>query len=198
MYLIAGLGNPGREYEHTRHNSGFDALDVLADRLGIPVIKRANKGLIGAGYLGGEKVLLLKPQTYMNRSGESIRECLDYYKLDPQQSLIVIYDDIDLEVGALRIRKSGSAGGHNGMKDIINHVGGQDFVRVRIGVGAREGNRVLADHVLSPVRPDEREKMEEGIRAAADAVEIIVSQGADKAMNQVNRKKKSPAKDGED
>ena len=130
MYIIAGLGNPSREYAHTRHNVGFDTIDILADKNNISVDTVKFRALIGKGIIGGEKVILVKPQTYMNLSGESLREAVDYFKIDPSQGLIVIYDDIYLEPGNIRIRKSGSAGGHNGMKSIINRLGTQDFARV--------------------------------------------------------------------
>ena len=134
MYIIAGLGNPTREYEKTRHNVGFDTIDVLADKLNTSVDEKKFKGLYGKGIIAGEKVILLKPQTFMNLSGESVREAADFYKVDPEH-IIVIYDDISLDVGQLRIRKKGSAGGHNGIKNIIAHLGTQEFPRIKVGVG---------------------------------------------------------------
>ena len=138
MYVIAGLGNPGREYEGTRHNVGFMTLDALADKYNIDVREKAFKGLIGKGVIEGNKVILVKPQTYMNLSGECIRQVMDYYKVDPSE-FIVIYDDISLVPGGIRIRKKGSAGGHNGIKNIIAHLGTQEFPRIKIGTGAPAG-----------------------------------------------------------
>ena len=147
MYLIAGLGNPGKQYENTRHNAGFMALDALADQLGTSIEEKKHKALCGKGLIGGEKVILLKPQTFMNLSGESIRAAADFYKVDPDH-IIVIYDDISLEPGQLRIRKKGSAGGHNGIKSIIAHLGTQEFPRIKVGVGAKPDRMDLADYVL--------------------------------------------------
>ena len=145
MYIIAGLGNPGKKYENTRHNIGFITLDYLAERHDIQINKIKHKALVGEGRISGQKVLLVKPQTYMNLSGESLREVMDYYKVDIED-LIVIYDDIDLPAGTVRIRKKGSAGTHNGMRSIVQHLG-QDFPRIRMGIGnERKGD--LADFVL--------------------------------------------------
>ena len=135
MYVIAGLGNPKREYENTRHNVGFDVIDAIASKYGIRVIERKHKALVGRGYIDGMKVVLAKPQTFMNLSGESIREIIDYYKVDPQSELVVVCDDISLELGQLRIRKKGSAGGHNGLKNIIAQLGTDGFARIKMGVG---------------------------------------------------------------
>ena len=183
MYIIAGLGNPTREYEKTRHNVGFDTIDVLADRLNTSVDEKKFKGLYGKGIIAGEKVILLKPQTFMNLSGESVREAADFYKVDPEH-IIVIYDDISLDVGQLRIRKKGSAGGHNGLKSIINHAGTQKFKRVRVGVGANEGN--LVNHVLGKFSKGERVLAEQGIKDAASAVEVMILEDINTAMNKFN------------
>ena len=148
MYIIAGLGNPTREYEKTRHNVGFEVIDVLADRLGTTVEEKKFKGCYGRGIIGGQKVLLLKPQTFMNLSGESVRAAADFYKVDPEH-IIIVYDDISLDVGQLRIRKKGSAGGHNGIKNIIAHLGTQEFPRIKVGVGDKPKKMDLADYVLS-------------------------------------------------
>ncbi len=188
MYLIVGLGNPTREYEHTRHNAGFDAVDMLAEKWNIAVEEKKYKGLCGKGAAGGERVLLLKPQTYMNLSGESVRAAADFYKIDPDH-IIVMYDDIDLDVGKLRVRAKGSAGGHNGIKNIIAHLGTQEFPRVRIGVGAKPDRMDLADYVLGRFSQVERGVMEDAFREAADAAEAIVEDGIDAAMNRFNRKK---------
>ena len=186
MYLIAGLGNPTREYDKTRHNVGFSVIDVLADRYNIDVSDRKHKALCGRGVIEGEKVLLLKPQTFMNLSGESIREAVDFYKVDPETEFLVIYDDISLAPGHLRIRKKGSAGGHNGIKNIILHLGTQVFPRVRVGVGEKPEGYDLADYVLGHFQGDEKKLMEEAYDRAAAAVVEILTDGPDKAMNDFN------------
>ena len=188
MYIIAGLGNPSNEYAKTRHNAGFDTIDLLADKLGISITEKKHRAYCGKGMIGTEKVLLLKPQTFMNNSGESLRDAADFYKVEPEQ-ILVIYDDISLEPGQLRIRMKGSAGGHNGIKSIIAHLGTQDFPRIKIGVGAKPERMDLADYVLSRFSPSEREKMEESFREGAEAVITFLQDGADAAMNRYNRKK---------
>lgn len=188
MYIIAGLGNPTKEYEKTRHNAGFDTIDVLAGKHGIQVTERKHRAFCGKGLIGGERVLLVKPQTFMNASGESLREAADFYKVPPEQ-IIVIYDDISLGVGQLRIRTKGSAGGHNGIKSIIAHLGSQDFPRIKIGVGAKPDRMDLADYVLSSFSQTDRQVMEDAFQEAADAVEFMLADGADAAMNRYNRKK---------
>lgn len=185
MYLIAGLGNPTREYEKTRHNVGFDTIDVLADRINTDVAERKFKGLYGKGMLGGEKVILLKPQTFMNLSGESVRAAADFYKIPPDH-IIVIYDDISLDVGHLRIRTKGSAGGHNGIKNIIAHLGTQDFPRIKIGVGGKPPRMDLADYVLSRFPAEERKIMETAFKDAAEAAGVLIAEGPDAAMNRFN------------
>ena len=185
MYVIAGLGNPGKQYEGSRHNVGFMTLDQLADRFGIDVKERAHKALIGKGVIEGNKVILVKPQTFMNLSGESIRAVLDYYKVDPSE-LIVIYDDISLEPGALRIRKKGSAGGHNGIKNIIAHLGTQEFPRIRVGVGEKPERMDLADYVLGRFSKGEQEMMETAYRDGAAAAVSMLTEGIDAAMNHFN------------
>ena len=189
MYVIAGLGNPGREYEGTRHNVGFMTLDALADKYNIDVREKAFKGLIGKGVIEGNKVILVKPQTYMNLSGECIRQVMDYYKVDPSE-FIVIYDDISLGVGQIRIRAKGSAGGHNGIKNIIAHLGGQVFPRIKVGVGEKPPKWDLADYVLGHFSKEEQEQMEEGYEHAVCAVKEIVTGNIEAAMNEYNRKKK--------
>lgn len=188
MYIIAGLGNPSKEYEKTRHNAGFDTIDLLAEKLGIDLTEKKHRAYCGKGMIGTEKVLLLKPQTFMNNSGESLRDAADFYKVEPEQ-ILVIYDDISLEPGQLRIRMKGSAGGHNGIKSIIAHLKTQDFPRIKIGVGAKPERMDLADYVLSRFSPAEREKMEESFREGAEAVITFLQDGADAAMNRYNRKK---------
>ena len=140
MYAIVGLGNPEKKYDKTRHNIGFDVIDELASQMGVQVNTRRHKALCGIGMIGNEKVILVKPQTYMNNSGESVREVMDFYKLDPQQEIIIIADDISLDVGKIRIRAKGSAGGHNGLKSIIAHTGTQNFKRIKVGVGENQGD----------------------------------------------------------
>lgn len=189
MYIIAGLGNPTKQYEKTRHNAGFEVIDYLSEKYQIPVKQAGYKALYGSGYIEGQKVILLKPQTYMNLSGESIRACIDFYKIDPEEELIVIYDDISLAPGQLRVRKKGSAGGHNGIKNIILHLGDQKFPRVRVGVGEKPAEYNLADYVLGHYSQEDRKLMEEAFKEASDAVVTILKDGTDAAMNQFNGKK---------
>ena len=190
MFLIAGLGNPGRQYEKTRHNMGFDTIDELVDRHRIPQGGIAHKAMYGKGMIAGEKVLAVKPLTYMNLSGESLREWVNYYKLDPETEMVVIYDDIDLDPGQIRIRKKGSAGGHNGIKSIIAQLGTQNFYRIKVGVGAKPRGWDLADYVLGRFSSDERIAVDKAICDAADAVEMILRDGIESAMNHYNRKNK--------
>lgn len=189
MYLIAGLGNPARQYEHTRHNIGFDAITYLADRYHIVMNTKKFQGICGSGVIEGQKVLLLKPQTYMNLSGNSVGEAANFYKLDPATEVIVIYDDIALDPGFIRVRKKGSAGGHNGIKDIIAHLGTQEFQRIRIGVGEKPKDYDLADYVLGRFTAEDRKKVEEAMEQAADAVSLMVQERTDEAMNLYNKKK---------
>lgn len=190
MFLIAGLGNPGKDYENTRHNAGFGAIDAIAEAYGIHVNEIKHKGILGKGVIAGEKVILLKPQTYMNLSGESIREVAEYYKLDPETEVIVLCDDIALETGALRIREKGSAGGHNGLKNIILHLHTENFIRVRIGVGAKPGDGDLVNHVLGHFTGDDAALMKETEKTIVKAVECMLSEGPQKAMSLYNTKKK--------
>lgn len=188
MYIIVGLGNPDRQYQNTRHNIGFDVIDVIADKNNITVKERKHKALIGKGIVGGKKAVLVKPQTYMNLSGESVREVIDFYKADEKSELIVISDDISLDVGQIRIRKKGSAGGHNGLKNIILHLGHDEFQRVKMGVGQKPEGYDLVDYVLGHFPKEEREIMDESAKRAADAVEVMIAEGADAAMNMYNKK----------
>ena len=190
MYIIAGLGNPDGRYENTRHNVGFEVIDILADRMGICADEKKHRALCGRGVLEGQKVILLKPQTYMNLSGESVRAAADFYKEEPK-NIIVIYDDISLEPGQLRIRGKGSAGGHNGIKNIIAHLGTQEFPRVKVGIGEKPKGMDLADYVLSHFSQGERESMREAYKEAAEAVAVMVGQGIDEAMNRFNGIKKA-------
>ncbi len=186
MYIICGLGNPGRDYESTRHNMGFLCLDTLASRLGISINKLKFRALIGEGFVGGEKVVLVKPQTYMNLSGESLREVAAFYKPE-HDHLMVIYDDIDLEPGAVRVRKSGSAGTHNGMRSVIYQLQYDDFPRVRIGIG-RPGQIPLEKYVIGRWTEEERPLLADAVSRAADAARLYVEKGIDAAMNEYNRK----------
>ncbi len=186
MYVIAGLGNPGRKYEGTRHNSGFAALDILAERYRIPVASERMKGLCGSGLIDGEKVLLVKPQTYMNLSGECIREIVSWYRIDPEKELIVLYDDISLAPGMLRVREKGSAGGHNGMKNIIAMLGTQTFKRVRIGVGETPEGFSQIDWVLGRFPLGQRADMLDAYDRASQAAAALVTQPAAEVMNRFN------------
>lgn len=186
MYIIVGLGNPGNKYNNTRHNAGFCGIDALAKANNISVTEEKHKALIGKGIIGGEKVILAKPQTFMNLSGESVRALVDYYKIDEKTELIVLYDDISLAPGQLRIRKKGSAGGHNGIKNIILHLGHEVFARVKIGVGEKPSGYDLADYVLGHFAKEEKDIMEEAFEKAAEATVCIMADGADKAMNRFN------------
>lgn len=189
MFLIVGLGNPGRQYEHTRHNVGFDVMDALADKYNISISEKKNRALCGKGVIGGQKVVLAKPQTYMNLSGESVAELLHYYKLDPESEMLVIFDDISLAPGGIRIRKKGSAGGHNGIKNIIAQTGTQNFMRVKVGVGEKPKGWDLADHVLGRFDAADRERVETAIGDAVAATELVLSGEIDAAMNEFNGKK---------
>ena len=193
MYIIAGLGNPGKKYEHTRHNVGFDVMDVLAEKYNIRMDEKKYKAICGKGMIGSEKVVLVKPQTFMNLSGESIAEAVNFYKVDPASELLVIFDDISLAPGQLRIRAKGSAGGHNGIKSIIAHLGTQEFPRVRVGVGEKPPRMDLADYVLGHFSQGEGKIMEDAVKEAADAVMEAVEEGIDHAMNSHNRKKDGQA-----
>lgn len=190
MYIIAGLGNPDRQYEGTRHNVGFEVIDALADKYNISVDTKKHRALIGKGTINGQKVILAKPMTYMNLSGESIISLTEYYKVDTKQELIIIYDDVSLDVGQLRIRAKGSAGGHNGIKSIIAHLGSQVFPRIKVGVGEKPPKYDLADYVLGHFSKAERELMEEGYANAVHAVGMMVDGELQAAMNEYNRKKK--------
>jgi len=187
MYIIIGLGNPDLRYAATRHNIGFDAITRISDDYDIPLDFRKHKALCGRGYIGGEKVVLAQPQTYMNLSGESVRELIDFYKVSNEE-IIVIYDDISLEVGQLRIRGKGSAGGHNGIKNIIQHLGTDEFPRIKIGVGDKPKDWDLADHVLSRFPKEEEPIIREALGKTSDAVKTIITNGMAAAMNIYNRK----------
>lgn len=190
MFIIAGLGNPDEKYQGTRHNVGFDVVDRLAEKYQIAVDTKKHRALIGKGVIEGQKVLLVKPQTYMNLSGESIRSLVEYYKIDPEEELLVIYDDISLEVGQLRIRRKGSAGGHNGIKNMIAQLGTDTFQRIKVGVGEKPKGYDLAAYVLGHFHGEDLELMEEGYEKAISATEEILKGEIDAAMNEYNRKVK--------
>lgn len=184
MYAIIGLGNPEKKYDKTRHNIGFDVIDELASQTGVQVNTKRHKALCGVGQIGSEKVILVKPQTYMNLSGESVRAVMDFYKLDPTKDIIVIADDISLPTGKIRIRAKGSAGGHNGLKSIIAHAGTDQFTRIKVGVGANQGD--LVKHVLGKFSKGERKIVDDAVRNAASASEVIVMYDVQTAMNKFN------------
>lgn len=196
MYIIAGLGNPGKKYENTRHNIGFITLDLLAERNDIKINKIKHKALVGEGRISGQKVLLVKPQTYMNLSGQSLREVMSYYKEDVSR-LIVIYDDIDIPMGSVRIRKKGSAGTHNGMRSIVYDLQSDQFPRIRIGIG-KERRSDLRDFVIGGFSKEEKEPLENAVRRATAAAECIVEKGIDKAMNEYNIRQKAAEKKDDD
>lgn len=184
MYIIVGLGNPGKQYENTRHNMGFLAVDLLAEKYNIEVNKVKFKALVGEGRIAGQKVLLVKPQTYMNLSGEAVRQAMDFYKIDPEE-LIVIYDDIDIPTGTFRIRKKGSPGTHNGMRNIFQHIQTNDFPRIRVGIGSGKKDN-LAGYVTGGISKSEQEILADVLKSSADAAACIIEKGIDKAMNEYN------------
>ncbi|ROR31889.1 PTH1 family peptidyl-tRNA hydrolase [Mobilisporobacter senegalensis] len=187
MYIIVGLGNPTREYAATRHNIGFDAITRIADDHNISLDMKKHKSLCGKGVINGEKVILVQPQTYMNLSGEAIRELKDFYKVDNDE-FIIIYDDISLDVGQIRIRPKGSAGGHNGIKSIINHLGTNEFPRIKVGVGDKPKGWDLADYVLGRFSEEENTVIREVLKKTSEACACMVTEGLDVAMNQFNKK----------
>ncbi len=191
MYIIAGLGNPGLRYAHTRHNAGFEAVERLGEKYRISISTKKFQALCGTGVIEGQKVLLLQPQTYMNLSGESIRAACDFYKIDPEEELIVLYDDISLAPGQLRVRKKGSAGGHNGLKSIIAHLGTQSFLRIKIGVGEKPPGYDLADYVLGHFEKETWPEMEEAFERAAQAAARLLYEDPERVMNEFNIKTKT-------
>ncbi|MDD6133362.1 MAG: aminoacyl-tRNA hydrolase [Selenomonadaceae bacterium] len=188
MKIVAGLGNPGSEYEKTKHNVGFMFVDALAEKLGVTDWKDKFDAKIGEARIGAEKVLLVKPQTYMNESGQAIGPLMNFYKLGAED-LIVVHDDMDIPAGTIRIRKKGSAGGHNGIKSVLAHVGDEHFARVRIGIGRPIPGWTVVNHVLAPFVPEDVPKIDEAIKYLVPAVECMVTDDVDKAMNQYNPKK---------
>ncbi len=189
MKLVAGLGNPGRDYAGTRHNIGFGVIARISDKYNIPLTGKEHKAICGKGMIGGEKVILAQPQTFMNLSGECVRSLVDYYKLE-SEDIIIAYDDIDLEVGQLRIRSKGSAGGHNGIKNIISHLGTNEFPRVKVGVGGKPEGGDLVRHVLGRFSREDEKMIGEVLDVAVEAVETILSDGVEAAMNRYNAKRK--------
>lgn len=185
MKVMIGLGNPGKKYEETRHNAGFMAIDTISEKWGIPVTQNKFRALVGEGRLEGEKVLLVKPQTYMNLSGESVAEILHFYKLIPDE-LVVIFDDLDLPTGQLRLREKGSAGGHNGIKSMIQHLGTQEFKRIKVGIGRPEPGRSVSDYVLQTFPAAERKAIDEAVSLAAEAAAMWVKEPFLKVMNHYN------------
>ena len=192
MYIIVGLGNPGKKYENTRHNMGFIAVDLLAEKYGIKVDKIKFKALVGEGRIAGQKVLLVKPQTYMNLSGQSVMEVMNFYQEDIE-NLIVIYDDIDIPTGTIRLRKKGSAGTHNGMRNIVYLLQEDGFPRIRVGIGS-ESKVDLIHYVTSGVTKKEKDLLEDALTRAADAAACIVEKGIEKAMNEYNIRPKKEEK----
>lgn len=186
MRLIVGLGNPGRQYEHTRHNVGFDTIDELSKRLNIPLSQSKWKGLYGIGQASGQKVLLLKPLTFMNLSGEAVRAVIDYYQIEIED-LLIIYDDLDLPVGKIRLRQKGSPGGHNGIKSIVAHLGTQEFNRIRIGIDRPEPGVSIIDYVLGRFRPDESAAIQAALEKSAEACEAWLTLPFLQVMNQYNK-----------
>lgn len=191
MYIIAGLGNPGLKYNRTRHNVGFDVIDLLAERHGVKMHDNRAKGLVGNCTIKGKKVLLLKPMTYMNASGTAVKASVDFYKANPTTQLIVISDDVSLPAGMIRIRKKGSAGGHNGLKDIIAKCGTEEFMRIKIGVGEKPENKDMVKHVLGKPNRWDRKRLEAAYERVIEALDLLVTGEADKAMNLYNAKKET-------
>ena len=185
MYLIVGLGNPENEYAHTRHNMGFDTINQIAKNNNIQITKNKFKGLCESTIIQNQKVILLKPQTYMNLSGESVKEVAEFYNLKPEE-IIVIYDDIDIEKGHIKIRKKGGAGSHNGMKSVVEELQSIDFARIRVGIGQPEFKSDMINYVIGKVSQEEQEILQQGVEKAAKAVEEILKNGIDIAMNKFN------------
>lgn len=186
MYIIAGLGNPGRQYAGTRHNMGFNVVTRIADDYKMQITIKEHKALCAKGFIGGQKVLLALPQTYMNLSGESIRELVNYYKIDPETELMVIYDDISMDVGRIRMRAKGSSGGHNGIKNIIAELGTDVFPRMKVGVGEKPKGWDLADYVLGRFSDEENEVMRRMLAKGSDACRDFILYGIQEAMNRYN------------
>ena len=187
MYLIVGLGNPESEYAHTRHNMGFDTINELAKNNNINITKTKFKALYETGIIQNEKVILLKPQTYMNLSGEAIKEARDFYNVKPEE-IIVIYDDIDIEKGKIKLRKKGGPGSHNGMKSVVQELNTTDFIRIRVGIGQPEFKSDMINYVIGNVPEEEQKILQQGTKKAAEAIEEILKNGIDIAMNKFNQR----------
>lgn len=190
MFVIVGLGNPEKKYEGTRHNIGFAVIDALADKYNISIKDKKHKALCGIGVIEGVKVMLVKPLTYMNLSGDSVADVMNFYKLDPEEDMLVVYDDISLAPGNIRVRKKGSAGGHNGIKSIIARCGTQNFMRVKVGVGEKPEGWDLADHVLGHFSDEDSRQVREAVDDAIGAIVMMSRGDVDQAMNNYNAKKK--------
>lgn len=185
MYLIIGLGNPESDYANTRHNMGFNVINKLSEKYNIEVKKDKFKALFGSGVIEGEKVILVKPQTFMNLSGESVQEFVNFYKI-PLENVLIIYDDVDIEPGKVRIRKNGSAGGHNGMKSIVSHLSSEKFPRVRVGIGKPHGQKDMIAHVIGGIDDEDKELLDKGVNLATEAVIETLKNNIDSAMNKYN------------
>lgn len=185
MYLIVGLGNPENEYSNTRHNMGFDTINQIARNNNIKIVKKKFKALYENSIIKNQKIILLKPQTYMNASGESIKEAVNFFNIKPEK-IIVIYDDIDIEKGKIKIRKKGGAGSHNGMKSVIQELDSTDFIRIRVGIGQPQFKDDMINYVIGNVPEDEQRILQQGVEKAANAVEEILENGIDIAMNKFN------------
>lgn len=185
MYLIVGLGNPENEYARTRHNMGFDTINIIANKYKIEMNRTKFNAIFGSGTINNEKVILVKPQTYMNLSGTAVREFVNFYKLEKQQ-IIIIYDDMDIEIGTMKIRKKGGPGNHNGMKSIVQEIGTEEFPRVRIGIGTPEHKNDVINYVIGHITDEEYEILQTGVKKASEAIEEIIKNGIDIAMNKYN------------
>ena len=185
MYLIVGLGNPEEEYSQTRHNMGFNTINKVAEKYNIKISKNKFHGLYEDLIIENKKIILLKPQTYMNLSGISVKEIMDFYKID-NENILIIYDDMDIEPGKIKIRKKGGAGGHNGIKSIIENIGTEEFSRIRIGIGRPTHEQDKINYVIGAISKEEQEKLQKGVEMAAEAVEEVLKNGIDSAMNKFN------------
>ena len=185
MYLIVGLGNPGNEYAKTRHNMGFDTINIIANKYKIEMNRTKFNAIFGSGTINNEKVILVKPQTYMNLSGTAVREFVNFYKLEKQQ-IIIIYDDMDIEIGTMKIRKKGGPGNHNGMKSVVQEIGTEEFPRVRIGIGTPKHKNDIINYVIGHITDEEYEILQTGVKKASEAIEEIIKKGIDIAMNKYN------------
>jgi len=187
LFLIIGLGNPGQKYETTRHNAGFWVIDIIAQHLNIKVDKKQAQALIQSAFWDGKKVLLVKPQTYMNLSGQAVMQLINFYQ-DQVEDLLIIHDDLDLPVGQLRFKRGGGTGGHNGLKSIVQYLNSQDFDRLKIGIGRPSEYPDVKDHVLTPFTKEEKVSIDEAVSQSIEAVKVWIEDGVDKAMNQFNKK----------